>query len=292
MLMNTVVKASLVLALTFFTACGSGGKDDGGAGPFGGSSGGGAGSFGGAYGGAGGSSGSSCATPTALFDNWNSLACSSLTDKSSFTLSAAVFVTSLDLWIDTSVAGATLQYSLMGPGGIAVSSGILSKGSCDPIQSAWCQLSARLGQTLAAGSYSVTLSAQAICSNAGTSNLGFVKVQGCPAGGRPDAGIPVTPDASAIRDTASTGGFVGACATDYQCIEYTSAPTSEVARLQSQCSSLYMGTWRTSPRCNVNWCGTCALTAPGQISYVAYYTLCSAELSTQCQALGGVFTMK
>jgi hypothetical protein len=227
----------------------------------------------------------SCSTPTAIFDNWNTAACSPLTDTSSFTLGASTFVTSLDLWISTTVAGADLQYSLSGAG-MSPLSGLLDKGSCDPIQSAWCTLSARLSKTLAAGTYTIKISSQAICSNVGSGNAGFVRVLGCAA--KADAGI--APDAATAPDDASAGSYVGACDTELQCIDYLSAPAGEAARLQSQCASLYYGTWRTSPRCSGTWCGHCALTAPGQISYAAHYTICNAELVSQCQALGGKYT--
>jgi hypothetical protein len=259
------------MGITLCAACGSGGNNDGNCG-----------SSSRCDASWGGNSGAACTTPLTIFDNWNTAACSPLTDTSSFTLGASTFVTSLDLWISTTVAGADLQYSLSGVG-MSPLSGLLDKGSCDPIQSAWCTLSARLNKTLATGTYTIKISSQAICSNVGSSNAGFVRVLGC-ATQAADSGIAPTPDA------ASTGGYVGACDSEPQCIDYLSAPAGEAARLQSQCTSLYYGTWRTSPRCTGTWCGHCTLTTPGQISYAAHYTICSAELVSQCQALGGKYT--
>lgn len=97
-------------------------------------------------------------------------------------------------------------------------------------------------------------------------------------------------DAGIARDTASTGGYVGACVMDWGCLEYTSAPADQYARLESQCASVYAGSWRTSPRCSGTWCGICSLSVPGMYTYASYYTLCTADLASACQDLGGVFT--
>ena len=116
-----------------------------------------------------------------LFSNWNGAACTSPTNSSTFTLGTRSNVTSLALWVDTSVAGANLSYTLTGPSG-PVSSGPLTKGACEPYQKQWCTLSANLSKVLAAGTYTVRSSATSTCSNVGSANVGFVWVMGCAGG--------------------------------------------------------------------------------------------------------------
>ncbi len=99
-----------------------------------------------------------------LSDNWNTSACTSHTSTTSLSLTVASQVDSLVIWVDTSVAGVALSYTLTGPAG-AVSSGNLDQGTCDPYQSQWCALTAHVSRVLSAGSYSIQISAAAICAN-------------------------------------------------------------------------------------------------------------------------------
>ncbi|MGO9290772.1 MAG: LamG-like jellyroll fold domain-containing protein, partial [Polyangia bacterium] len=134
-----------------------------------------------------------------LSDNWNTAACTSRTGTSTFSLATSAQVDSLVIWVDTSVAGVTLSYTLTGAAG-AVSSGNLDQGTCDPYQSQWCALTAQVSKVLSAGSYSIQISAAAICANSGSSNVGFVRVLGCTA----------TSTGGASGATGATGGAGGA----------------------------------------------------------------------------------
>jgi hypothetical protein len=131
-----------------------------------------------------------------LSDNWNTAACTSRTGSSTFSLATSTQVDSLVIWVDTSVAGVALSYTLTGTAG-AVSSGNLDQGTCDPYQSQWCALTAHVSKVLSAGSYSIQISAAAICANSGSSNVGFVRVIGCTATSTGDA-------------SGATGGVTGA----------------------------------------------------------------------------------
>jgi hypothetical protein len=115
-----------------------------------------------------------------LFTSWNLAACTTPTSESKFTLAASRTVDSFAVWVNTSTVGATaLTYTLAPLNGIAVSSGLLQKGSCDPYQTYWCEMKAHLGMPLAAGTYVVKASASVICSNAGSAGSGFIRVVGC-----------------------------------------------------------------------------------------------------------------
>ena len=113
---------------------------------------------------AGGASDSGQTCNQTLSDNWNTSACTSHTSTTSLSLTVASQVDSLVIWVDTSVAGVALSYTLTGPAG-AVSSGNLDQGTCDPYQSQWCALTAHVSRVLSAGSYSIQISAAAICAN-------------------------------------------------------------------------------------------------------------------------------
>ena len=134
-----------------------------------------------------------------LSDNWNTSVCTIHTSTTSLSLTVASQVDSLVIWVDTSVAGVALSYTLTGPAG-AVSSGNLDQGTCDPYQSQWCALTAHVSRVLSAGSYSIQISAAAMCANSGSSNVGFVRVVGCAS----------MPTGGASGATGATGGNGGA----------------------------------------------------------------------------------
>jgi hypothetical protein len=131
-----------------------------------------------------------------LFDNGNIYACTNPTDTSVFTLAQAATVTSLRLWVNTTISGQTVVYTLLGPTGAVLSSGPTTKGSCDPYQTNWCAFMVSMNMTLAAGTYTVKSSAVATCANSGSNNVGMVAVQGC-------AGTIAPPPDAAIADTAA-----------------------------------------------------------------------------------------
>jgi hypothetical protein len=240
-----------------------------------------------------------------LFDNGNGSACTKPTDTSTFTLTAGFEVSSIELWVDTSVAGASLQYTLKSATGTTVGSGALEKGSCDPYQTNWCQMTVHVGSVLAAGTYTVKSSAVATCSNSGSSNIGFVKVVGCASGTMPGTGgssgaggsfgtggaVTTGGAFGSGGSTGAGGGFVGSCMMTTTCVDYITYPANIAGDLITQCASLYKGTWSTSP-CSGTWCGTCSMGAGTQISYASHYTgtTCGGNLATLCASGGGVFT--
>jgi hypothetical protein len=223
-----------------------------------------------------------CASPLSLFDNWNTASCSTLTSTSAFSLVSPAQVVSLAVWVNTSVAGANLQYTLTSAAGAAVSSGALDKGTCDPNQSTWCELTARVSRTLSAGAYVMTISAQSICANSDSASIGFVRVTGCAATLAPDAGpadAPTTdaPTADASRDAGRdvTGGVptFGLTAATYK-----GTGTYQVA-LSSTAGS-------ATCQAPVNITATVNVTAPGWVEITfthptfAFYEEQSCTLST------------
>jgi hypothetical protein len=232
-----------------------------------------------------------------LFDNGNVAACTHPTDTSTFTLAATSQVTELDLWVDTTVAGASLQYTLKNAAGSTQSSGPLDKGSCDPYQTTWCQLTAHVSLVLAPGTYSLKSSAASTCSNTGSSNVGFVKVVGCAAsatpgtGGGSGTGGGLGSGGSTGTGGGSGGGFVGSCKMTTMCVDYITYPASIAGDLVTQCASLYTGTWSASP-CSGTFCATCSMGAGTQISYASHYTgtTCGGNLASLCTSGGGTFT--
>jgi hypothetical protein len=141
-----------------------------------------------------------------LSDNWNTSGCTSRLTTATFSLVNSFQVDSLVVWVDTSVAGVALTYTLTGAAG-TVSSGSLDQGSCDPYQSQWCGLTAYVSKLLSAGSYSIQISAAAICANSGSSNVGFVRVVGC--GAMPTGGAGGAAGATGGSGGAGAGGSSG-----------------------------------------------------------------------------------
>jgi formylglycine-generating enzyme required for sulfatase activity len=138
-----------------------------------------------------------------LFDNGNTAACTTPTDTSVFTLSSASIVASLALFINTTLSGQTVTYTLLNAAGTTLSSGPTTKGSCDPYQMNWCQFFVTMNTYLPAGSYTVKSSAVATCSNSASSNVGFVAVKGC-------SGSSSLPDAGEVTGSGGITGSGGA----------------------------------------------------------------------------------
>jgi len=136
---------------------------------------------GGAGGGASGSTAVTC--NSVLFDNGNTAACTKPTDTSVFTLLSTSTVTSLSLWTNTTTSGKTVSYTLLGPTGNTLSSGLTTKGGCDPYQTNWCAFVVTMNITLPPGTYTVKSSAVATCANSGSNNVGMVSVRGCAGSG-------------------------------------------------------------------------------------------------------------
>jgi len=245
----------------------------------------------GGSGGAGGSTAGTC--NSVLFDNGNTSACTSPTDTSEFTLSATSRVTALKIWVDTSVAGSSLQYLLLNSSNSLLSSGALTEVSCDTYQSNWCQLVAYVSLTLPAGSYSLRNSAVATCSNSGSSGVGFIIVEGCiggSAGTGGAAGTGGTGGSSGSGGTMVAGTANRYCDTPAVCLEYKNYPnTHAFTEEQTMCSQ--MGGSLATGLCSGTFCGTCLWNiAPGITSSARYKTPCPPTLSSICSQAGATYT--
>jgi hypothetical protein len=113
---------------------------------------------------------------TKLFDNWNTAACA-LTGIAHFTLDAPTQITNVELWYNWQQGETTLPFEI-NIAGQSIARGQLTRGSCDPYQTAWCTATASLATMADAGSYSVHVARGRVCQNAGSRNNGFVRVRG------------------------------------------------------------------------------------------------------------------
>ena len=113
---------------------------------------------------------------TQLFTNFNSSACSQ-TGTSQFTLTQSASVTHWGVWYYWS-SGETSVPATVKQGSTTVFSGNLTRASCDPYQTSWCDADGVVNATWPAGAYTVTITSAHMCMNSGSSNQGFVYIYG------------------------------------------------------------------------------------------------------------------
>src|SRR5665213_158947 len=77
------------------------------------------------------------ATEALLFDNWNTGGCG-LTDTATLDLAAPTHLARVSLWYNWQAGERGVNYSVSS-GRRQVGGGTLTRGSCDPYQSAWCE---------------------------------------------------------------------------------------------------------------------------------------------------------
>jgi hypothetical protein len=111
-----------------------------------------------------------------IIDNWNPSACS-FTDNAVMNLARPAYVESVQLWYNWAAGESSLPYTLSG-GGRVLRQNQLRRGSCDPYQSAWCEATDTIGLSLAAGSYTFTVTSRRVCQNSGSNGMGFIHVRG------------------------------------------------------------------------------------------------------------------
>ncbi|MEI8158196.1 MAG: DUF1566 domain-containing protein [Burkholderiales bacterium] len=92
-----------------------------------------------------------------------------------FTLPATSYVTWVRIWYNTNDAGTGLNVVMTGPNGYSVSQAT-TKGGCAGV---WCEGKLIINNTLQAGNYSLTFSANAVCKNPSGDSTQFV--YGCAA---------------------------------------------------------------------------------------------------------------
>jgi hypothetical protein len=111
-----------------------------------------------------------------VFDNWNTGACA-LTNTASFRLDAPMQIANIELWYNWQRGEAALPFEIS-VRGRSIARGELTRGSCDPYQSAWCTAVASLATVADAGDYVVRVPRGRLCQNAVSRNNGFVRVRG------------------------------------------------------------------------------------------------------------------
>lgn len=116
-----------------------------------------------------------CASPTVLFNNWNTGGCN-LTQIARGQLTQNSIVTKLVFWSNTGIDGGQITMQMNGPG---ISQTITTKrGNC---QGPWCEGIVNLQKSLSAGVYTFTANSNSLCQNGATGGIGYVRFEGCAA---------------------------------------------------------------------------------------------------------------
>ena len=131
------------------------------------------------------------ATETLLFDNWNTGGCG-LTDTATLDLAAPIHLARVSLWYNWQAGERGVNYSVSS-GRRQVGGGTLTRGSCDPYQSAWCEARDTLGVDLDPGRYRFQLDSARLCQNGGSSGAGFIKAWGYATAGSVEQSRDVHP---------------------------------------------------------------------------------------------------
>lgn len=142
---------------------------------------------------------SALAEETTLADNWNSAGCS-YTDTAELDISAPVHLKRVELWFNWQQDETSLGYT-MTSGSEKVTSGTLTRGSCDPYQASWCIAQAAPNIDLAPGHYVIQVESARVCQNGGSGGKGFIKAYGEAASGAVQTG---TSNQSASSESASS----------------------------------------------------------------------------------------
>jgi hypothetical protein len=112
-----------------------------------------------------------------LFDNWNTGACG-LTDTATLDLNRPLQLDRLELWLNWGANEQTAGYSVF-LNGQQLGGGTLQRAGCDPYQAAWCTATdSPADTTLAPGHFEFRVDHPALCQNAGSGNVGFIRVFG------------------------------------------------------------------------------------------------------------------
>ncbi len=111
-----------------------------------------------------------------IFDNANLAACD-VTDHAGFQLDAPAYVARIALWYHWAPNESTVAYTLS-QDGQQISSGTLTRASCDPYQTAWCNAEAEIDVDLEPGFVEVQTGRAQVCQNAGTGGEGTIRVYG------------------------------------------------------------------------------------------------------------------
>ena len=120
------------------------------------------------------------ASEVQLFDNWNTGGCG-LTDTASLDLRARTHVTRVTLWYNWRAGENAVRYTVSSRGR-QVGGGTLTRGDCDPYQSAWCEARDTPDADLDSGRYTFRLESGRVCQNDGSGGAGFIKVWGYDTG--------------------------------------------------------------------------------------------------------------
>lgn len=111
-----------------------------------------------------------------LMDNWNVASCE-LTDTATLEITRPVHLDRFQLWMKWAPGEDTAHYRVA-KDGTSIGGGTLQRGDCDPIQGQWCVGEDAPDADLSYGRYEITLSERAVCKNAASEGLGFIRAWG------------------------------------------------------------------------------------------------------------------
>ena len=98
----------------------------------------------------------------------------------------------VSLWYNWQAGERGVNYSVSS-GRRQVGGGTLTRGSCDPYQSAWCEARDTLGVDLDPGRYRFQLDSARLCQNGGSGGAGFIKAWGFATAGSVEQSRDVHP---------------------------------------------------------------------------------------------------
>lgn len=126
-----------------------------------------------------------------LFDNWNRGACG-VTRTAAFVVDQETRLERLELWYNWLPNEASLSYTASFNNQAAFS-GALVRAECDTYQPAWCVGRGEPGVDLSPGIYIIRTQRAAICQNAVSRGVGFVRVFGSATAAAPTMPPSATP---------------------------------------------------------------------------------------------------
>jgi hypothetical protein len=109
-------------------------------------------------------------------DNWNIDACD-LTDTAVLDIARSAHLARFELWMKWPPGRGSVRYRVA-VGGRDIGGGVLKRGACDPIQGQWCVGADAPDAQLSRCRYTIIVDPPAICQNAGSNCLGFIRAWG------------------------------------------------------------------------------------------------------------------
>ncbi len=137
-------------------------------------------------------------------DNWNTGGCGT-TDTAVLVVNQPTRLDRVEIWYHWSQGESQVGFTVEA-NGRSVGSGFLTRGACDPYQTAWCVAQGWGGRVLQPGRYRFRLNHPQICQNGGSGGQGFVRGVGWPAASSGGSG-PGTGSSGIGGGNSGAGGY-------------------------------------------------------------------------------------